>query len=102
MALVSILFFFMAGYSANSGETSQAVFCGVVGAVFIGLTLFATSTQSKSENQDIIAAEVPMTKVTVKGENDFTSTVKIIYKDGRLDHLELIKGSTQAVPTPTQ
>ena len=53
------------------------------------------------EDNNLVIAEVPLTQVAVKGENDFTAKVKIIYKDGSLNHFELIKGSTQAVPTPT-
>lgn len=45
--------------------------------------------------------EVPLTQVAAKGESDFIEQVKAIYKDGKLDHFELVKSSTQPVPVPT-
>lgn len=61
----------------------------------IGLDI-VTSSSERMVREDI-AKEVNMTKVPIEGKITFTAKVKISYKNGKLETVELIKNSTDPI-----
>ncbi|MFH0819516.1 MAG: hypothetical protein V1892_00625 [bacterium] len=59
----------------------------------------AIKNASMDELQENLRKEVPLQKVTIKGEQIFEAKVKIIYKNGEAEPARLVPNSTIQVET---
>ncbi len=69
-----------------------------VAVLFCLVFLMVGISAGRFNVQSSLTREVNLEQVAVKGQNGFRAQVLILYKDGKLDSIELVSGTTVPVP----
>jgi len=88
MTLISI-------YGKLSDDFKNHFVTIILMVIFINAITISTEYFRDQEEKAKLATEVRMTEVPVGGEETFMASLKITYHNGKLDGVELIKGSTK-------